>query len=371
MKKTYFNFYILSILLSSFVCAQTQIEITQDDYIGSFTIGTMGTSLGNTEDQIIDIGQPGGNNQWDFGGIPADLFNEINFISPVGTPFVGTFGNADVVAYLFFGVEDEGVISTSEGYSYFSTQDATILGTGSVVNSSFGGQEFTSTSTSIHYPPFKEYNFPIRFGDEWEKSDSSETNAVTSEGAFVTSLTVDYEVSIDAWGTMTMPSGKVVDALRSREVSTTNTYIGDIWTSSGTDIHYFFMGKNGESLSILVSNDEPSFSGSRTGVLAWGHDNVTSVEKLESLPTEFSLKQNYPNPFNPSTKIDYSLTESSGIKLIVYDILGNEVVELVNESQTAGNYRYNFDGSNLSSGSYIVRLSAGERVETIKMILLK
>ena len=92
---------------------------------------------------------------------------------------------------------------------------------------------------------------------------------------------------------------------------------------------------------------------------------------MEALPTEFSLKQNYPNPFNPSTKIEYSITSQSHVSLNVYDIIGNEVAQLVNKSQPVGNYRFNFDGSNLSSGTYIVRLTAGDKIETMKMILMK
>ena len=96
----------------------------------------------------------------------------------------------------------------------------------------------------------------------------------------------------------------------------------------------------------------------------------------------FELSQNYPNPFNPTTKIKYSvpgvgtsfLSASGGmkfVKLIIYDILGNEIATLVNEQKPAGNYEVEFDGSNLSSGIFFYKLTAGDFVLTKKMILLK
>ena len=97
----------------------------------------------------------------------------------------------------------------------------------------------------------------------------------------------------------------------------------------------------------------------------------SAVEQISGLPQDFSLSQNYPNPFNPSTKIEYSIPEASFVQLKVYDILGNEVAELVNEEQSAGTYRADFIADNLSSGFYVAQLRAGDYTKTIKMTLLK
>lgn len=100
------------------------------------------------------------------------------------------------------------------------------------------------------------------------------------------------------------------------------------------------------------------------------------VEVDLGLPSEFELSQNYPNPFNPITTIKYSLpvigTENvQSVQLIVYDILGKKVVTLVNEQKASGNYKVEFNASNLSSGLYFYTLKTEKFVETKKMLLMK
>ncbi len=94
-------------------------------------------------------------------------------------------------------------------------------------------------------------------------------------------------------------------------------------------------------------------------------------DKENYLPTNFALQQNYPNPFNPATVINYSLLRSKMVSIRVYDLIGNEIVNLVNEEKLAGRYSVNFNASNLSSGVYFYRMLAGSFVETKKLILLK
>lgn len=101
---------------------------------------------------------------------------------------------------------------------------------------------------------------------------------------------------------------------------------------------------------------------------------LTSVEN-DVMPQTFSLDQNYPNPFNPSTKIQYTIGNAGLVSLKVYDVLGHEVVTLVNSNQEAGSYTVPFNTSeaklNLSSGVYFYRLETGSFVSTKKLILMK
>ncbi|MCW8803579.1 MAG: T9SS type A sorting domain-containing protein, partial [Ignavibacteriaceae bacterium] len=100
-----------------------------------------------------------------------------------------------------------------------------------------------------------------------------------------------------------------------------------------------------------------------------------------SIPSDYSLKQNYPNPFNPKTRIDFSLPVESNVKLVIYNILGQEVIRLIANQMTAGNHTVVWNasdasGSKLTSGIYLYKLTASgingnEFQEIKKMILMK
>ncbi len=90
-----------------------------------------------------------------------------------------------------------------------------------------------------------------------------------------------------------------------------------------------------------------------------------------SVPFNFTLRQNYPNPFNPNTTISYSVPQNSLVNIKVFNIIGQEVSTLVNEVKPAGNYQMNFDGNGLASGTYLVKMQAGNFNSIIKMTLLK
>jgi len=97
----------------------------------------------------------------------------------------------------------------------------------------------------------------------------------------------------------------------------------------------------------------------------------TDVKLIRNFPQNFSLYQNFPNPFNPTTTISYSIPQSGLVQLKVYDMLGREVVSLVNEEQTRGKHQVVFNAENLSSGIYFYKLQSGSFTETKKLMLLK
>jgi hypothetical protein len=96
-----------------------------------------------------------------------------------------------------------------------------------------------------------------------------------------------------------------------------------------------------------------------------------SVEVEVSTPSVYELAQNYPNPFNPSTAIKFNLPEAGNVKLVVYNLLGQEVNTLVNEFKSAGSYTINFDATNLTSGVYLYKIEANGFVQTRKMMLIR
>ena len=118
---------------------------------------------------------------------------------------------------------------------------------------------------------------------------------------------------------------------------------------------------------ILDSNDPDSLQVRIPVVL----NVVTGIEDEISLPTTYALYQNFPNPFNPTTQFSYDLPEQSDVLLKIYNILGEEVATLINETQNAGSFNIVWDASHLASGIYLYRFIAGNFVETKKMLLLK
>ena len=95
------------------------------------------------------------------------------------------------------------------------------------------------------------------------------------------------------------------------------------------------------------------------------------IDEPAPVPHRFALEQNYPNPFNPSTTISYVLPHDGLTSLTVYDALGREAAELVNEFKSTGRHTVSFDASRLSSGVYFYRLSAGKFTATRKLMLVK
>jgi hypothetical protein len=98
---------------------------------------------------------------------------------------------------------------------------------------------------------------------------------------------------------------------------------------------------------------------------------MSGITTNSEIPKEFKLFNNFPNPFNPSTKIKFDIPTPTLVKLTVYNILGKEVTNLVNENMSAGSYSVEFSADNYSSGVYFYRIETSDYVETKKMLLLK
>jgi hypothetical protein len=122
-----------------------------------------------------------------------------------------------------------------------------------------------------------------------------------------------------------------------------------------------------QSIDIVVGS---SHNGSNL-IKWWRNDGVSGINDEQFTPSEFRLFQNHPNPFNPTTKIKYQIPKQSFVTLKVYDVLGNEIVTLVNEEKSAGEYEINFKANELPSGIYFYKLTAHNFTKIRKMLLIK
>ena len=89
------------------------------------------------------------------------------------------------------------------------------------------------------------------------------------------------------------------------------------------------------------------------------------------IPDKYMITQNYPNPFNPTTQIKFGLPEAKQVKLQIFDILGNLVTTLVDGPMEAGYHNVNWNASGYASGVYFYRISSGNFIKTMKLMLLK
>ncbi|MFZ5979038.1 MAG: FG-GAP-like repeat-containing protein [Candidatus Zixiibacteriota bacterium] len=129
---------------------------------------------------------------------------------------------------------------------------------------------------------------------------------------------------------------------------------------------------NGDGILDIASTD---LVGSKLRIIL--NQLVTAViDNPNAVPSDFNLRQNYPNPFNPETVIEYRLQLRAPVNVTVYNVLGQPVKTLIDETQPVGNYRTFWDGTDrdnrpVATGVYFYRLKAGDYLETKKMILLK
>lgn len=193
---------------------------------------------------------------------------------------------------------------------------------------------------------------------------------------------------------------KVIDSMKSRFLNTTGMLAVRLMAALqgakmvGADTRCASYGTSSSSAFIRVAKSTDPQSGPywcdinvrMANPIPYGKDPIDSLQNMfnvwlatvgltgysNQIPEEFMLYQNYPNPFNPLTTIKFDLAKNSNVKLVIYDIVGNEVSVLVdNLPFTAGTYEYAFDASNLASGVYIYKLISDNFSDSKKMVLSK
>lgn len=219
----------------------------------------------------------------------------------------------------------------------------------------------------------------------WEKIDMSafpeySLNSITSYGGEICYLEgSDYMLksanSGDSWTAISKPyTNSYFDYQKIIPISEIELY-----TFYGNGIYHSNDG--GGSWKLIKENSHAIYPqtweniwAASSGILYTENAGVVGIEEVHNgneIVSEFKLEQNYPNPFNPSTTIEYSLNKESWVSLKVYDILGREVAELVNEFKKNGNYKINFNAKGLSSGIYIYTLKTHNNSISQKMLLLR
>jgi hypothetical protein len=149
---------------------------------------------------------------------------------------------------------------------------------------------------------------------------------------------------------------------------------GSLWTDVVTlKMRLKFNQQSGSMHFIPTSPFWAIFDGDNSTLWSTGQFNqISNIKDLLEKPMDFSLGQNYPNPFNPTTKIRFSITSESDVKLVIYNLLGELVSILIDSKIAAGNHEITFESDGLPSGTYIYKLEADNKfIASKKMVLLK
>jgi len=332
--------------------AFAQITITSGDVANMFAVGNSATIHEDTLQSSIDIGSPGGGNNWDFTNLQSNLMLTLESIDPATSPYINDFPTANICNYSSSTLGG----NLSEIWTY-----SKLNGQFDVLGNAIESSALPGFITQIKYDPYRrQYEHPLTIISQWSHS---YTQTILINGTPLNSSNVSISTVVDAYGTMTIPGGASYEALRIRE---------ELTIVGMTTVNYSFLSKQGAQVNVNAIDANPPNSGSIAVDGTTYYDGLTtSVEQISGLPNDYSLSQNYPNPFNPTTNIEYSIPEASFVELKVYDVLGNEVATLVNEQQSAGVYRADFTGDGFASGLYIARITAGNFTNTIKMTLMK
>jgi hypothetical protein len=141
-------------------------------------------------------------------------------------------------------------------------------------------------------------------------------------------------------------------------------FIAEQWTNS------LWQPFNSSSSTLDSAGNYIGISGCKI-IFHYKQTLITAVKEEIGTPSSHQLFQNYPNPFNPSTVIKYRLSTAGNVRITIFDLLGREVITLLNKQKPAGSYQMNWNASGIPSGVYFYRLQAGSFIETKKLILLK
>lgn len=157
---------------------------------------------------------------------------------------------------------------------------------------------------------------------------------------------------------ITSPTGESINLASNQTVSKTIN-LESAWNTGNIGVVVFV--QNSSSKEVYQSN-----------FITYDELGITSVDDINnSILDSYNLSQNYPNPFNPTTSIEYQIPAEENVVLKVYNLIGQEVAELVNEKKSAGSYKVNFNAEKLASGVYYYTLRAGNFVGSQKLVLLK
>lgn len=291
-------------------------------------------------------------------------------INPQGYIYAGTYK-----AGLYYSTDNgDNWISINTGLTNPSITSIIFNSTGDIFLGTDGHGIYRSkdnglTWSNIGWSGAKTYSFLI--------TPTNKIFAGTSDGIYVSTNNGDLWERIFDMNLMST-------TIRSIIISNGNLYAaadgGDFWAAlsgvytSTDDGKKWTLLKSGLSdiaiYSLAIDNQSFIYAGAKNGFV-YRSVNPTDLPELQTIPYSYQLLQNYPNPFNPTTTIEYSIPQKEKVKITIYDIVGREIITLINQIQNAGAYKIKFIANELNSGIYFYKMETGNFSDTKKMLLIK
>jgi hypothetical protein len=344
--------------------ATAQITITTNTFMPS-----PGTNLQYMNDNAMNAvfynsltSGVGGPMLWDFSPRSYSVGFVQHVVNSASAPSIDSFPGVNLVIM--------SIINSDTVWSMLQSSSSVLWQKG-LVSHYPGGQQII-----VYKDSSADLNFPLSYGNNWVMH--RRWNVVNGPLTVIYYDTIYY--SANAWGTAKYNS-KSISSLRlmGHERNIVKTYLsGTLYDSVLTETFTASFVASGyailETASNLGAGASPQYIGSASSDFVSQITDVT--EDGSTLPNDYALEQNYPNPFNPSTEIHFSLPRNSHVTLVVYNVLGQQVKTLVDQTLTAGSYNTSWDGTNqagsqVASGVYLYRVEANQFAQTKKMVLLK
>ncbi|HXF99792.1 MAG TPA: T9SS type A sorting domain-containing protein [Bacteroidota bacterium] len=307
-------------------------------------------------------GESGPNRTWNFLSlVSAGPATEILYLPAATTPYTTEFPHASLASVVTDGADS--------AYSYYS------LELGRLIVQGLANHQFITrySDTEVQLPT------PLNYGDQFTDSFQSimEGQGVAEGDDFEVHTSGTVTITYDAYGTLLLPPSRTLTVARLkfvRDVRDTTFFNGvPVFTSQTTVTSYEWLTPVDKFPVLQIAHFVIRTNTTTTvsKLVEYNTDYVTGVKPQPGTISEFRLEQNFPNPFNPTTTIGFSLPKDERVALKVFNLLGEEVVTLVDEYLPAGLYSIPFDAKHLASGTYFYRLTAGTAVQTRKLTLVR
>jgi len=352
MKKRFFHTLFIAVAINILAVVSLHSQIT----IGNNHIPIFGDHfiIHDIDTTGVNPGSSGANQTWNFSGINVLTDSAVfNWVDPATTPYASFFPGAHI---------SEG---NQVGNMYYTIVGGDLSNIGSGVGTAPNQIITTLTDPEIVF------RVPFTYTNTYTDNFSGTVNAPLT---IIRNGTITK--TADAYGTIILPTGTFNDVLRINFLQDITDSIAGVpvTTRTVTDNYSWYSSQFKFpifSISISTFHTDADQTVTKSSVLTTLNTSVGVTPIGNQVVNQYKLHQNYPNPFNPSTSITFDIAKTSDVKLVVFDVLGREVSELVNERLSNGSYRVDFNASNLTSGVYYYKLSAGDFSETKMMMLVK